>query len=161
MQSRESGQYPAGLRFGVLGVVPLDNYDPESPDRSLRCFHTGVSGAHTPESPPNRRRSLRTPEPGQPYFKGSTSSLQMGRLVYMFCARLDFPQPSKDIPLLIVRISYTQTQRKSLRKSFISSSVFSLLRGRQPSCALSSHDLRNTKHTVRITSVVNKHPKLT
>ena len=80
MQSRESGQYPAGLRFGVLGVVTLDSYDPKSPDRSLRCFHTGVSGAHTPEYPPERCRSLRTPEPGQKTAQTKTAITRASEL---------------------------------------------------------------------------------
>ena len=99
---------------------------------------TGVSGVFTPDSPALTCRSLCQIDAGVSGLQSQGSHIsraplhccKLGRLVYKVCARHDFPLPSKDIPLLIVRISYTQTQRKSLRKSFISSSVFSLLRGR-------------------------------
>ena len=72
--------------------------------RILRRSHAGVSARTTPESPDSRTRIA--------IFQGLHTLLQIGRLVYEVCARLDFPLPFNDIPLLIVRISYTQTQRK-------------------------------------------------
>ena len=102
---RVSGEYP----ILILRVVTLGTTSPKVSGRILRPAHAGHSGLH-------HKSQQKT---WQIFPGDSTQMLQDGKAGVWFCARCDFPLPSKEIPLLIVRLSYTQRKaKKRLRATF-------------------------------------------
>ena len=120
---RVSGEYP----ILILRVVTLGTISPKVSGRILRPAHAGHSGLH-------HKSQQKT---WQIFPGDSTQMLQDGKAGVWVCVRFDFPLPSKEIPILIVRLSYTQRKaKKSLGQPSRSINLFIYLRRPQPSRAI-------------------------
>ena len=108
-------KYPASFRrvsdFDTACCHTWDNLA-----ESLRPAHAGHSGLH-------HKSQQKT---WQIFPGDSTQMLQDGKAGVWFCVRCDFPLPSKEIPLLIVRLSYTQRKaKKKASGNLLDPSIFS------------------------------------
>ena len=110
-EAKVSGEYP----ILILRVVTLGTTSPKVSGRILRLAHAEHSGLH-------HKSQQKT---WQIFPGDSTQMLQDGKAGVWVCVRFDFPLPSKEIPLLIVRLSYTQRKAKKASGNLLDPSIFS------------------------------------